>query len=105
MPKPISRNILFYGDNLPILREYIPDESVDFITLEKPAKDMTIEAVSAGFYHSNLWQKDYPRVQILTIKDLHNGKNIELPSYSSGQTFKQAEKVKKSQGKHGNLGI
>ena len=30
-PKPITENILFYGDNLPILREPIPDESVDLL--------------------------------------------------------------------------
>lgn len=36
MPKPITRNTLFYGDNLPILREYIPDESVDLIYLDPP---------------------------------------------------------------------
>jgi site-specific DNA-methyltransferase (adenine-specific) len=28
-PKPITDNTLFYGDNLTILREYIPDQSVD----------------------------------------------------------------------------
>jgi len=33
---PIDRNTLFYGDNLPILREYIPDESVDLIYLDPP---------------------------------------------------------------------
>ncbi len=36
MPKPITRNTLFYGDNLPILREHIPDESVDLIYLDPP---------------------------------------------------------------------
>ena len=35
-PKPISDNTLFYGDNLKILREYIPDESVDLIYLDPP---------------------------------------------------------------------
>ena len=35
-PKPISDNTLFYGDNLPILREYIPDESVDLVYLDPP---------------------------------------------------------------------
>jgi hypothetical protein len=49
MPKPIIQNTLFYGDNLPILRE------------------------------------------------------TDMPPYSSGQTFKQAEKVKKSTGKQENL--
>ncbi len=36
MPKAITRNTLFYGDNLEILREYIPDESVDLIYLDPP---------------------------------------------------------------------
>ncbi|MCX6036965.1 MAG: site-specific DNA-methyltransferase, partial [Chloroflexi bacterium] len=35
-PKPISQNTLFYGDNLPILREYLSDESVDLIYLDPP---------------------------------------------------------------------
>jgi 16S rRNA G966 N2-methylase RsmD len=55
MAKPITKNTLFYGDNLPILREYIPDESVDLIYLDPP--------------------------------------------------FKQAEKVRKKEGKQGELGI
>ncbi|MCI0608476.1 MAG: site-specific DNA-methyltransferase, partial [Anaerolineae bacterium] len=36
MPKPITRNTLFYGDNLLILREYVSDESVDLIYLDPP---------------------------------------------------------------------
>jgi site-specific DNA-methyltransferase (adenine-specific) len=32
----IAANTLFYGDNLPILREYIPDESIDLIYLDPP---------------------------------------------------------------------
>ena len=35
-PKPITKNTLFYGDNLDILREYVPDESVDLIYLDPP---------------------------------------------------------------------
>lgn len=34
--KAIKENTLFYGDNLPILREYIPDESVDLVYLDPP---------------------------------------------------------------------
>lgn len=34
--KPITQNTLFYGDNLPILRQYIPDESVDLVYLNSP---------------------------------------------------------------------
>jgi site-specific DNA-methyltransferase (adenine-specific) len=36
MPKPITKNTLFYGDNLPILREHIPDESIDLVYLDPP---------------------------------------------------------------------
>ena len=35
-PQPITENTLFYGDNLPILREYIADESMDLIYLDPP---------------------------------------------------------------------
>ncbi len=34
--RAISENILFYGDNLFILREYIPYECVDLIYLDPP---------------------------------------------------------------------
>jgi site-specific DNA-methyltransferase (adenine-specific) len=34
--RAITANTLFYGDNLDILREYIPDESVDLIYLDPP---------------------------------------------------------------------
>jgi len=33
---PITGNHLFYGDNLAILREHVPDESVDLIYLDPP---------------------------------------------------------------------
>src|SRR5829696_4721168 len=36
MQQPITNNTLFYGDNLPILREYIPDESIDLVYLDPP---------------------------------------------------------------------
>ena len=31
-----SPNTLFYGDNLPILRDYVDDESVDLVYLDPP---------------------------------------------------------------------
>lgn len=36
MKPATEHNTLFYGDNLPILREYIPDESVDLVYLDPP---------------------------------------------------------------------
>jgi site-specific DNA-methyltransferase (adenine-specific) len=35
-PKPITANTLFYGDNLEILTQYIPSESVDLVYLDPP---------------------------------------------------------------------
>ena len=35
-PQPITHNTLFYGDNLKVLREYIPSESIDLIYLDPP---------------------------------------------------------------------
>jgi len=74
-----------------------------FITLQKPTKPMQKEALSAGFYKSPL-DKDYPKIQILTIKDLINGnKNIERPPKvaSDDVTFKKAKRhiYKVKQGK------
>ena len=36
MTRLITENTLFYGDNLPIMRDYIPDESIDLIYLDPP---------------------------------------------------------------------
>src|SRR5690242_7673991 len=36
MPTPITTNTLFYGDNLPILREHLADASVDLVYLDPP---------------------------------------------------------------------
>ena len=33
-----------------------------FITLDPPTSAMTSEAISAGFHHSELWQRDYPKL-------------------------------------------
>lgn len=62
-----------------------------FITLDAPTKEMLAEAVSAGFYHSPGWERDYPRLQILTIEELLQGAEVKMPPATI--TFKQAEKV------------
>ena len=44
------------------------------ITLEKPTKPMREEAADAGRYTSKLWHdKDYPKIQILTVEGLLAG--------------------------------
>src|SRR5438309_7787496 len=51
------------------------------ITLERPSKQMRTETADAGRYTSRLWHdKDYPRIQILTVDGLLNGsEHIEAP--------------------------
>jgi site-specific DNA-methyltransferase (adenine-specific) len=72
-----------------------------FITLDPPTREMTTEAVSAGFYHSPGWRKDYPRIQILTISELLHGASIKMPPQFG--TFKQAQKVKQDEGQQPEL--
>jgi hypothetical protein len=47
------------------------------ITLNEPTKAMITEAASAGFYKS-AWG-NHPVLQILTIEDIFNGKQINYP--------------------------
>ena len=62
------------------------------VTLEPPTRDMQAEAAAAGVYRSPGWERDYPRLQILTIADLFNGAQVQMPPWAI--TFKQAERAK-----------
>ncbi len=74
-----------------------------FITLEPPSKDMTTEAVSAGFYHSPGWNQDYPRIQILTIEELLHNAEVKMPPQFG--TFKQAQRVQQTDAEQAELGF
>jgi site-specific DNA-methyltransferase (adenine-specific) len=61
-----------------------------FITLAEPTKAMVTEAAAAGFYESATGKK-YPRLQILAIQDLLNGKaRAEHPDQTPDLNFKKA---------------
>jgi hypothetical protein len=51
------------------------------VTLEKPTKPMREEAADAGRYVSKIWHdKDYPKIQILTIEGLMAGtERVDAP--------------------------
>ena len=55
-----------------------------FITLEEPTQAMKAAATSAGLYDNPLMSRKYPRVQILTVEDLLNGKQPNLPPRVQG---------------------
>lgn len=66
------------------------------ISMQEPTAPMKTEAVTAGFYESALWGQKYPKVQLLTVADLLDGKKLEMPPIRQvGATFKKAPKVTK----------
>lgn len=67
-----------------------------FVTLEDPTKEMLLEASTAGLYHSELWNRDYPRLQVLSIRDLlEEGRKPSLPPFVL-PTYQQAERVREA---------
>jgi site-specific DNA-methyltransferase (adenine-specific) len=70
-----------------------------FITLELPTAPMQTEAISAGFYPSPGWNKDYPKIQILTVEELLHGKAVDMPPQTqTNVTFAKAPKISKKEG-------
>jgi site-specific DNA-methyltransferase (adenine-specific) len=69
------------------------------ITLEKPTAPMLKEAVSAGFYHSGYQDTRHRKLQIITIEELLNGKELDLPVLARMRemdaTYTKAPKAKR----------
>lgn len=64
------------------LRGVIEREAAPFgvlLTLEEPTREMQREALAAGYYRSPGWQRDYPRLQILTVAELLRGASVQMP--------------------------
>jgi site-specific DNA-methyltransferase (adenine-specific) len=61
------------------------------LTLDEPTGPMRTEALSAGSYHSPGWNRDYPKIQIISIADMFKGKRVQMPPNTT--TFKQAQRV------------
>ncbi len=76
-----------------------------FITLKNPTRPMLEEAVSAGFYIPEHYQdKHYPKIQIITIEELLNGRQIKYPRMAPA-TFRKAEKKLKRRSEQTELGF
>jgi hypothetical protein len=62
------------------------------ITLKPPTKDMRKEAADSGFYEPP-WGR-HPRIQILTVEELLDGKKLDMPPIRpGGTTFKTARRA------------
>jgi DNA modification methylase len=69
------------------------------ITIGEPTQPMRAAATDAGFYTSPWDGVSYPKLQILTVAQLLDGRGIAMPSISQvGATFKKAPKAKSGQG-------
>ncbi|MBN2207721.1 MAG: restriction endonuclease [Candidatus Coatesbacteria bacterium] len=64
------------------------------ISMEEPTRDMRKEAAAAALYESPFWQKRYPRLQLITVGDLLEGKRIDAPPRRTSVTFKRAPKAR-----------
>jgi DNA modification methylase len=64
------------------------------ITLRQPTRPMLTEAAAGGFYESKDFPGRYPRLQILTIAQLLEGKKIQYPEHRV-ETFAKAERKTK----------
>lgn len=65
-----------------------------FITLQPPTEPMRVEAASAGFHHSELWDREFPRLQIITIEQLLNGERPDLPPKGGLSDFAKASRIR-----------
>jgi site-specific DNA-methyltransferase (adenine-specific) len=61
-----------------------------FVTLEPPSRNMELEAMEIGYYHSQGFNRDYPKIQILTIEQLLAGEKVKFPGTDT--TLKQAQR-------------
>jgi len=72
-----------------------------FITLEPPSRDMELAALSVPKWHSDTFNRDYPRIQILTIEELLNGAKVQFPGTDT--TLSKAQREQEKQGEQGAL--
>jgi len=73
-----------------------------FLCFEAPTRPMLKEAAEAGFYKSPDGSS-YPRMQIFTVEQLLQGKQVEYPRYARDNTFKQAPRSRAAAAENMNL--
>ena len=72
------------------------------ITLQEPTRNMRQEEASGGFYRSEIWQGNYPKIQIRTINQLLDNHGFELPPRQSA--YQAARRVRRPEGQQATLG-
>ena len=74
-----------------------------FVTLEEPSGPMQLEATTAGVYQSALSGREYPRIQLITIRELlEEHRRPDLPVLVL-PAYQQDERVEKKAAEQGEL--
>jgi hypothetical protein len=66
------------------------------ISLHKPRLGMITDSVHAGNYQSELWNKEFLKIQIRTVHELLEGKTFDIP-----QTYSLLKKAPRKKGPGG----
>jgi site-specific DNA-methyltransferase (adenine-specific) len=90
------------ADDVRDLRGVVEREGAEIgllITMNEPTQPMRTESASADFYRSGgegvgTWG-EHPRIQLLTVEELLNGKRIDMPPLSGNLTFRRAPRVER----------
>lgn len=65
------------------------------ISLQAPTRPMRQEAADAGFYASPWDGRSYPRVQLVTVAELLDGRGVQMPAPAQlNVTYQRAERAK-----------
>jgi len=76
------------------------------ISLNEPTRPMREEAASVGFYTSPWDGHTYPRVQLVTVAELLDGRSIQYPaSRHTNVTHQRAPRAKDDGGQQGRLDL
>ena len=62
-----------------------------FITLFPPTRDMITECKKIGRYKNNLMEQEYPKIEIVTVEEILNGKRITIPTSQQIAVVKSAQ--------------
>ena len=73
-----------------------------FISLQEPTRPMREEEASGGFYHSDLWQRDFAKIQLRTIGQLLSGQPFDLPPRQPA--YQPATRHRPTEGQQPGLG-
>ena len=72
-----------------------------FITAENPTRNMEADAAAVGRFEDE-WGRTYPRLQIITLAELFQGKKPDIP-FVDPSSLKRAKREDEAAGKQGSL--